>query len=174
MIKERGMYYATNDFYDIIRKLGGDCGNPGRRPIVCLIKSAEHKDLYWAIPLSKINHRTPKAVARLERFLSISDDKIESCYYHRGRTTNRSIFALSDTFPITEKYIDEEHLNDKEEHHIIKNKPLIEELERKLFRILAYENANPNCFRQHITNIKNYLLSEITTEDDIVEHNIDQ
>ena len=42
MIKERGIYYASNDFYNVIRNLGGNCGNPGHRPVVCLIKSAEH------------------------------------------------------------------------------------------------------------------------------------
>ena len=46
MIRERGMYYLKSDYYDLIRNLGGDCGNPGHRQIVCLIKSAEHNDLY--------------------------------------------------------------------------------------------------------------------------------
>ena len=46
-------------------------------------------------------------------------------------------------------------------HFVIKNPKLIAELERKLFRILAIENANKNCFRQHITDVKNQLLTEL-------------
>ena len=47
MIKEKGIYYATDSFYEMIRNLGGDCGNPNHRPIVCLVKSIEHPELYW-------------------------------------------------------------------------------------------------------------------------------
>ena len=161
MIKECGIYYTSNDFYNVIRTLGGDCGNPGRRPVVCLVKSAEHLDLYWAIPMGIVGHRNQTALDRINTFLALTDDDIRSCYYHIGRTTNRSIFFISDAFPIIEKYIEEEHLDINKNHYIIKNKPLIAELERKLFRILTYENAKPNHFRQHITDIKKYLIDEI-------------
>jgi len=161
MIKECGIYYTSNDFYNVIRTLGGDCGNLGRRPVVCLVKSAEHLDLYWAIPMGIVGHRNQTALDRINTFLALTDDDIRSCYYHIGRTTNRSIFFISDAFPIIEKYIEEEHLDINKNHYIIKNKPLIAELERKLFRILTYENAKPNHFRQHITDIKKYLIDEI-------------
>jgi len=160
MVKERGIYYAKDKFYTIIRKLGGDCGNPGHRPIVCLIKSFEHPSLYWAIPMGTVGHREKDAIDRINRFISYPNKDIRSCYYHIGRTTNRSIFFISDALPITAKHIEEEHLDINENHYIIKNKPLISELERKLFRILTYENAKPNYFRQHITSIKNYLINE--------------
>lgn len=48
--------------------------------------------------------------------------------------------------------------------YVIKNKALISELERKLKRILAWENNRPNYFRQHITDIKSYLISEIEAD----------
>ena len=35
------------------------------------------------------------------------------------------------------------------------------ELEYKLCRILELENRKPNHFRQHITDIKNYLIEEL-------------
>jgi len=49
------------------------------------------------------------------------------------------------------------------QHYIIKNPKLVAELERKLLRILSVENSKNNSFRQHITNIKNYLLSELNS-----------
>ena len=65
MIKERGIYYASNDLYNVIKMLGGDCGNPGHRPIICLVKSAEHPKLYWAIPMGVVGHRTQDAMDRI-------------------------------------------------------------------------------------------------------------
>ena len=35
------------------------------------------------------------------------------------------------------------------------------EINRKFKRILAVENRKPNYFRQHITDIKNYLIQEL-------------
>lgn len=49
-------------------------------------------------------------------------------------------------------------------HFIIKNPNLIAELERKLFRILAVENADKNHFRQHISDVKTHLLKELGTD----------
>ena len=38
---------------------------------------------------------------------------------------------------------------------------IAEKHERKLLRILSVENSKNNSFRQHITDVKNYLLSEL-------------
>ena len=54
---ERGLYYATADFAQMIKKNGGTWNDTKHRPIVCLIKSKEHDRLYWAIPMGKLNHR---------------------------------------------------------------------------------------------------------------------
>lgn len=63
---------------------------------------------------------------------------------------------------MTDKYIEREYLNRySQKQQVIKNKKLISELERKLFRILSDENANPNKYRQHITDIKNKLIEEL-------------
>lgn len=53
------------------------------------------------------------------------------------------------------------HMGADNKPYVIKNANLISELQRKLFRILSYENANRNHFRQHITDIKLYLLDEL-------------
>ena len=158
MIIEKGIYYAKNEIYQMINNIGGDCGKPGRRPIVCLIKSIEHPEIFWAIPMGAVSHRSENAMKRIRQYLAYEDADIRSCFYHLGRTTTRSIFFISDAFPITDNYIEECHLGYNDVHYIIKNHILISELERKLFRILAYENANPNYFRQRITDVKKYLL----------------
>lgn len=162
---ERGLYYATPEFQSMIQSVGGSWNDTKHRPIVCLIKSTEHPDLYWAIPMGKLNHRDANQQARLNTFLSYPPNDIRSCYYHIGRTTTQSIFFISDAIPITDKYIDGVHVGANKQHFIIKNPNLLQELERKLLRILSYENTKPNSFRQHITDVKRHLLSELPATD---------
>ena len=160
-MKEKGMYYISDNFIDTVRLVGGQWDDQKQRPIVCMIKSNENKNLYWAIPMGILNHRNEEQKKRLNRFLNYPNDDLRSCYYHIGRTTNKSIFFISRVIPITDKYISEEHLDLNKEHFVIQNKCLISELQRKLFRILQMENSRPNYFQQHITDLKNYLLNEI-------------
>jgi len=159
---EKGLYYATTDFAEMIKACGGTWNDTKHRPIVCLIKSSENPCLYWAIPMGKLNHRDSAQQARLDSFLKLPDRDIRSCYYHIGRTTSQSIFFISDAIPITDKYIDGVHVGSDNKHFVIKNKNLIAELERKLLRILSYENSKPNSFRQHISDVKEFLLSELS------------
>jgi len=158
---ERGLYYATQDFVNLVKSVGGEWNDPKHRPIVCLVKSTDNDALYWAIPMGNWNHRTPEQQNRLRSYLNLPSRDIRSCYYHLGRTTNQSIFFISDAIPIIDKYIDSEHIGPNKKHFVIKNPNLIAELERKLFRILAIENADKNHFRQHITDVKNQLLAEL-------------
>lgn len=159
---QNGMYYMTDSFKELVRSLGGEWNDQKKRPIVCLLQSTENPDLYWAIPVGKVNHRDEKSLDRINTYMNYKD--IRGCYYHIGRTTNKSIFFISDVIPITDKYILEKHLGSDEQHYILKNHKLISALETKLKRILSWENANPNSFRQHITDVKKYLLDELKTE----------
>ncbi len=158
---ERGLYYATLDFTELIRSVGGEWNDPKHRPIVCLVKSTENDNLYWAIPMGNWKHRTPEQQSRIQYYLDLPSNDIRSCFYHLGRTTNKSIFFISDAIPITDKYISSEHVGADNKHFVIKNPNLIAELERKLFRILAVENADKNHFRQHISDVKAQLLEEL-------------
>lgn len=160
---ERGLYYANSDFANMIKNVGGEWNDTKHRPIVCLIRSSENDKLYWAIPMGKLNHRDAIQIARINRFLSLPEKDIRSCYYHIGRTTTKSIFFISDAIPIIDKYILDIHVGADSNHYIIKNPNLISELERKLKRILSDENSRPNKYRQHITDVKNHLLNEINT-----------
>ena len=71
---ERGLYYATSDFTELIKSVGGEWNDPKHRPIVCLVKSTENADLYWAIPMGNWNHRSPQQQARLQQYLDLKSD----------------------------------------------------------------------------------------------------
>lgn len=99
---ERGLYYATTSFQKMIPSVGGTWNDTKHRPIVCLMKSNEHDQLYWAIPIGKLNHRDSRQQERLNFYLNLPERDIRSCYYHIGRTTAKSIFFISDAIPITD------------------------------------------------------------------------
>ena len=70
---ERGLYYATTDFAQMIKNNGGTWNDTKHRPIVCLIKSKEHGELYWAIPMGKLNHRDDAGQKRLDFYLNLPE-----------------------------------------------------------------------------------------------------
>lgn len=161
-MKEHGIYFGKTNFFDLIRSIGGTWNDSKERPLVCLIKSIENENLYWAIPMGNLNHRDEKAKQRIQKFLNYDESDIRSCFYHVGNTDVTSLFFISDAIPITDKYIEREYKGKYTgEPYIIKNKVLLSELKRKLTRILAWENSSSNYFRQHITDVKAYLLEEL-------------
>lgn len=156
--KEKRIYFAKNEFYEIIKENGGTWNDKKERPLVCLLK-VEGTDLFWAIPMGNYNHRDEKAKKRIEEYMSKEKRDIRSCFYHIGKTNEISIFFISDVVPIISDYISREYLIGNANGYEIKNPNLLKELERKLKRILMYEEKNPNFFRQHITDLKNYFLN---------------
>ena len=163
-MQERGMYFGTESIYNKIRSLGGEWNDGKERPIVCLIESSEKKGLYWAIPVGNWNHRDATAQQRIQQYLDYPEDDLRSCYYHVGKTTVKSIFFISDVIPITSKYIERDYLGFNKELFIIKNPNLIQQLDKKLRRILAFEASKENHFRQHITDLKKELIKELSDQ----------
>lgn len=161
-MNEHAIYFGKNNYYNIIRSLGGQWNDSKERPIVCLMKLSENDNIYWAIPIGNWEHRDDSAKNRIKKYLSYEESDIRSCFYHIGKTDVTSIFFISDIVPITDKYIEREYIGKySRKPYIIKNAKLISELQRKVKRILSWENANPNSYRQHITDIKNYLINEM-------------
>ncbi len=71
------------------------------------------------------------------------------------------MYKISSCFPIITKYIDHEYTTSGK-HVIMKRKESISEIERKLKRILAMEFNNNNYFPQHISDIRKYLIEELS------------
>ena len=159
---EHGLYIIKKQFFELVKRLGGDCDyyNGDKRPIYCCIKDKRIEGLYWAIPTSDIEHRSDGQQAYYEKCLEQPDTDLRSCYYHIGRTTKKALYKVSSCFPITDKYIEHE-FKTCGTHVIIKRAETVNELERKLKRILSFEARKPNYFAQHITDVKKYLVNEL-------------
>ncbi|MBQ9387927.1 MAG: hypothetical protein IJU01_04615 [Lachnospiraceae bacterium] len=161
-MKEQGLYIIKQDFLDLVLSLGGNCdiANGTRRPVYCCLKDSIIEGLYWAIPTSDLNHRSPAQISKYYDYIQKPDDDLRSCYYHIGRTTKSALYKISSCFPITDKYIDHEFTTNGV-HVIIRRAETVKEIRRKLARILAFESRRPNYFSQHISDIKNYLVTEL-------------
>lgn len=48
-MKEHGMYFGKEIFYQAICSLGGEWNDSKERPLVCLIKSVENDEIYREI-----------------------------------------------------------------------------------------------------------------------------
>lgn len=168
-ITDKGIYYAKNDFYQLIREVGGVWNDAKFRPLVTLIPSSDHPEIYWAIPMGDYEHRDDNAKKRIRSFLDRGSKDISSCFYHIGRTDKKTIFFISDAVPITLQYIEREYLvgpKSNARQYVIKNKTLISELERKLGRIISFEKdyslakGHPK-FRQCMLSIHERLVSDL-------------
>ena len=162
---ENGLYVVKRDILNIIISLGGDCDiNSGdKRPVFCCVKDKKVEGLYWAIPTSDISHRDESQVDYYNMCLACDERDLRSCYYHIVKGNRTALYKISSCYPITEKYIDHEYKVNNIHVIVQRNEDLLE-INRKFRRIIAMENRKPNYFRQHITDVKNYLIKELEAE----------
>ena len=162
---ENGLYVVKRDILNIIISLGGDCDiNSGdKRPVFCCVKDKKVEGLYWAIPTSDISHRDKSQVNYYNMCLACDERDLRSCYYHIVKGNRTALYKISSCYPITEKYIDHEYKVNNIHVIVQRNEDLLE-INRKFRRIIAMENRKPNYFRQHITDVKNYLIKELEAE----------
>lgn len=162
---ENSLFFAETDIYDVIRMNGGKWEDKKERPLMCCVASKENEGLYYAIPLGCWDHRSSEAKKRITHYLDRPKNDIQSCFYHIGKTDRASIFFISDVIPITDKYLKRDYIGLRtKKPYVIKNNMLINELNYKLERILKWEEGRPNYFRQHITDVRNYLLNELESK----------
>lgn len=155
---ENGFYKISEEFIDLIHQLGGKYTDRKERPVFCCIEDVKIKKLYWAIPTSDLAHRPP---AQIEKIKLWNEEKsIRSAYYHIGYTNRPALYRISNCFPITEKYISGEYVS-QGIHLILRNPREIKIIQKKLHRILFDESLHPNKYEQHITQLCEYLVSEM-------------
>lgn len=80
---EKGIYFAKPDFYKLIKEIGGTWNDKKERPIVCLIKSTEHEELYWTLPVGNWKHRYEKAQQRILSKFRQNTPPLSEFYEHR-------------------------------------------------------------------------------------------
>lgn len=160
---ENGVYIIKEEFFKMFQK--ENCifkyNKNGSRPTFCCIKDKEYKEIFWAIPTSRITEN--KNMDRINKYINMPKSNIGSSFYHIGKTNFPCIFCISSVFPIIDKYVEREYtVNGK--HLILANSKQNKEIRNKLVKVLSVEHSNPNKFEQRITYIKNKLIEELNNE----------
>lgn len=162
-MKENGFYKIKQEYIDLIHSLGGEYKDTKERPVFCCIEDKFVEGLYWAIPTSSLDHRTPDQVERFQHYCNLPRRDIRWAYYYIGHTNRPALYRISNCLPITAKYIDSEYTS-KGLHLELKNIKAIEEIRFKLRKILQAENRHPDKFEQKITSVKNKMIKELEEE----------
>lgn len=162
-MKENGFYLLKEAYIDMVTSLGGKYQDKKERPIYCCIEDRQVTGLYWAIPTSDVAHRTQQQMQKITAYCNLPENDMRSNYYHIATTNRRAIFKISNAMPITEKYVEREYISNGK-HLIMVNEKQKKAIQNKLLRVLAYEGRFPNRLEQRITDIKKFLVNEITQE----------
>lgn len=161
---ENGFYKINDQFINLIHQLGGTYSDRKERPVFCCIEDSKIKNLYWAIPTSNLAHRPPAQIDKIKHWNE--EKSIRSAYYHIGYTNRPALYRISSCFPITRKYISGEYIS-QGIHLILKNPKEIEVIQKKLHRILFDESLHPNKYEQHITKLREYLVTELQAQQQV-------
>ncbi|MBR1885792.1 MAG: hypothetical protein IJ812_05240 [Schwartzia sp.] len=163
-----GVYFLDASMAQMIKAVGGVFEDKKERPVVALVPSIECPEIFWAIPMGDLSHRSAEHRERINSYIQSDPQKIGSCFYHIGKTDKKSIFFISDVVPVIDKYVFRKYTKGNR-HLVIKNKVLLAELNRKVARILAYEKAKIKTtgnffFRQNIFGIYEELNKSLENE----------
>lgn len=161
---ENGFYILDTSYSDLVKQFNGEFDDPKSRPIYCCIEDRNISGLYWLIPTSDLSHRTPEQIQKFKDLAQVSD--IRQAYYYIRHTTKPAIFKISKVLPVTDKYISHEY-NMQGNHLIMQDQKQIEEIRKRLQRILSYEALHPNKLEQKITSVKTFLCEELKQEQEL-------
>lgn len=157
---QSGFYYIIKDeFFQRFSASGSTFKyNKGNsRPTFCCFEDHIYPGIFWAIPTGTVDG---KNITRIKQYMEYDEKDIRRCFYHIGYTNRKAIFYISSAFPVTENYILREYTTNGVPLEM-KRQNLKQEIQKKLLKILTYENNNPNVLEPRITDIKNSLLQDL-------------
>ncbi|MGL5043068.1 MAG: hypothetical protein ACRC6X_08260 [Culicoidibacterales bacterium] len=147
----------------LVEQLGGRFSDVKPRPCYLCKEDEIVKGLFWIIPLSTVDNISFEKYEKIERFLKLEDSDIRSSYYEVGKIDRRKcLIKISCAFPVTQQYISHNFSRCGIDVKVV-NQTLISKIEKKLKKILSYENQFPNRLEQHITDVKAHLIAQIGT-----------
>ena len=156
---EHGVYIIKESFYTKFTDSTLTKSKDGNRPFYCCVQDKKNSNIYWMIPLST-NVKKAQDIIKNK-----SNGNMAKCI-HVEITHNlmqkSSVFLIQDAFPITKEYIGRPYQINKIPF-VIKYKPLIDTLEKKLSSVISLRFDGEELVQPSIDVIKiyNILVSEI-------------
>ena len=156
MIKN-GFYLIKNEYFFKMQDPSFPFQKNGRPAYYC-IEDKNNKDIFWMIPMTTKIDKVNKIIQK-----SGGEDKCK--IYLINPTEKSSAFNIQDIFPITENYIEREYKR-ADQHYIIKNKKLIQEIEKRANDIINIKMLKSVLTKNEINIRKIYKILLMELEKD--------
>ena len=121
-IKKNGFYLIKDEFFRKINEPSLPLQKNGR-PMYYCVEDKNNKSIFWVIPMTT-------KIVKVTRIISQEGGEDKCKIYVINSSDKNSAFNIQDIFPIKENYIEREYTRNGS-HYLVKNKSLIEKVEKR-------------------------------------------
>ena len=121
-IKKNGFYLIKDEFFRKINEPSLPLQKNGR-PMYYCVEDKNNKSIFWVIPMTT-------KIDKVNRIISQEGGEDKCKIYVINSSDKNSAFNIQDIFPIKENYIEREYTRNGS-HYLVKNKSLIEKVEKR-------------------------------------------
>ena len=161
-IKKNGFYLIKDEFFKKINDPSLPLQKNGR-PMYYCIEDKNNKNIFWVIPMTT-------KIDKVNRVISQEGGENKCKIYVINSSDKNSAFNIQDIFPIKEDYIEREYTKNGV-HYLLKNKGLIEKVEKRAKDIISSKMTKKEIGKNEINIRKIYKTLE---KELILENNENQ
>ena len=156
-IKKNGFYLIKDEFFKKINDPSLPLQKNGR-PMYYCIEDKNNKSIFWLIPMTT-------KIDKVNRIISQEGGEDKCKIYVINSSDKNSAFNIQDIFPIKENYIEREYTKNGI-HYLVKNKGLIEKVEKRAKDIINSKMLKKEIQKNEINVRKIYetLVKELNLE----------
>ena len=150
-IKKNGFYLIKDEFFRKINDPSLPLQKNGR-PMYYCIEDKNNKSIFWVIPMTT-------KIDKVNRIISQEGGEDKCKIYVINSSDKNSAFNIQDIFPIKENYIEREYTKNGV-HYLLKNKALIEKVEKRAKDIISSKMTKKEIGKNEINIRKIYKTLE--------------
>ena len=150
-IKKNGFYLIKDEFFKKINDPSLPLQKNGR-PMYYCIEDKNNKSIFWLIPMTT-------KIDKVNRIISQEGGEDKCKIYVINSSDKNSAFNIQDIFPIKENYIEREYTKNGV-HYLLKNKALIEKVEKRAKDIISSKMTKKEIGKNEINIRKIYKTLE--------------
>ena len=158
-IKKNGFYLIKDEFFRKINDPSLPLQKNGR-PMYYCIEDKNNKSIFWLIPMTT-------KIDKVNRIINQEGGEDKCKIYVINSSDKNSAFNIQDIFPIKENYIEREYTKNGI-HYLVKNKGLIEKVEKRAKDIINSKMLKKEIQKNEINVRKIYetLVKELNLENE--------
>lgn len=150
-IKKNGFYLIKDEFFKKMNDSSLPLQKNGR-PMYYCIEDKNNKNIFWVIPMTT-------KMDKVNRIITQEGGEDKCKIYVINSSEKNSAFNIQDIFPIKENYIEREYTKNGV-HYLLKNKALIEKVEKRAKDIISSKMTKKEIEKNEINIRKIYKTLE--------------